>query len=171
MPVDIFGNSDTTYHRLNPVSSTGGGGGGTSGVSQAYVDTNFIRRDGANGFTGELDMNNNKILGVTSPEPGDADTTGTNKGYVDGEIVSSRDTIYTTTSQTYLSKLTGGSVQGAIQMNSNNITGLPSTPSSSTAAASKAYVDAQTTSTLQNVNNTFLRMDGTNPMSGNPAKR
>lgn len=38
--------------------------------------------------------------------------------------------------------LAGGTMSGNINMNSNRIIGLPTTPSSSNEAASKAYVDA-----------------------------
>lgn len=142
-------------------------GGVTGGVSQSYVDTNFMRRDGSSSFTGDVSMNGHKINDLQSPASGDPLNTAATKGYVDQKIADETTSIFQTVGQTYLSKVAGGSVGGAIAMNGNNITGLPTNPSSASSATSKAYVDNQTTATLQSSNNTFLRKDGANPMTGN----
>lgn len=118
-------------------------------------------------FTGDLSMNGHKINDLQGPEPGDPDNTAATKGYVDDKVVDETASIFQTAGQTYLSKVNGGSMGGTINMNGNNITGLPSTPSSTSSASSKAYVDNQTTATLQSINNTFLRKDGANAMTGN----
>lgn len=169
MPVNKFGVTTLNGVRIRSGGSTAtqsdGGGGG--GVSQSYVDTNFMRKDGSSSFTGDVSMNNHKINDLQSPAPGDPDDTATTKGYVDQSIADETTSIFQTAGQTYLSKVSGGSMGGSINMNGNTITGLPSAPTLTSAAASKAYVDNQTTATLQNVNNTFLRKDGANAMTGN----
>ena len=169
MPVNKFGVTTLNGVRIrsggsNATQSDGGGGGG---VSQSYVDTNFMRKDGSSSFTGDVSMNNHKINDLQSPAPGDPDDTAATKGYVDQSIADETTSIFQTAGQTYLSKVSGGSMGGSINMNGSNITGLPSAPSATSAASSKAYVDNQTTATLQNINNTFLRKDGANPLTGN----
>lgn len=169
MPVNKFGvTTDKNGNRVRSGgSSTTQNDGGGGGVSQSYVDTNFMRKDGSSSFTGDVSMNNHKINDLQSPAPGDPDDTAATKGYVDQSIADETTSIFQTASQTYLSKVSGGSMGGSINMNGSNITGLPSTPSTTSAASSKAYVDNQTTATLQNINNTFLRKDGANPLTGN----
>lgn len=157
MPVNKFGVTTLNGVRIRSGGSTAtqsdGGGGG---VSQSYVDTNFMRKDGSSSFTGDVSMNNHKINDLQSPAPGDPDDTAATKGYVDQSIADETTSIFQTAGQTYLSKVSGGSMGGSINMNGSNITGLPSAPSATSAASSKAYVDNQTTATLQNINNTFL---------------
>lgn len=169
MPVNKFGVTTDAFgkpisSRVSVSSSQSSGG---VGVSQSYVDTNFMRKDGSSSFTGDVSMNGHKINDLQSPAPGDPDDTAATKGYVDKSITDETTSIFQTADQKYLSRVNGGSVGGSINMNGNNITGLPSTPTFTSAASSKAYVDNQTTATLQNINNTFLRKDGANAMTGN----
>lgn len=170
MPVNKFGvttDSNGVRFRSGRSSGSSQGVGGGGGVSQSYVDTNFMRKDGSSSFTGDLSMNGHKINDLQRPEPGDPDSTAATKGYVDQSLVDETASIFQTAGQTYLSKVNGGSMGGVINMGGNNITGLPSTPSATSSASSKAYVDNQTTATLQSINNTFLRKDGANAMTGN----
>ncbi|MCG8374746.1 MAG: hypothetical protein MI700_14480 [Balneolales bacterium] len=168
MPVNKFGVTTDAYgNRIRSGGTITQSGGSGGGVSQTYVDTNFMRRDGSSSFTGDVSMNNHKIENLQAPAPGASDDTAATKGYVDQSIADETASIFQTAGQTYLSRVNGGSVGGAINMNGNNITGLPSVPTFTSAASSKAYVDNQTTATLQNVNNTFLRKDGANAMTGN----
>lgn len=167
MPVTKFGVTTFGGESLRNNSSGNTSTAAQGGVSQSYVDTNFMRKDGSSSFTGDISMNGHKINDLQGPAPGDPDSTAANKGYVDQSIADEAASIFQTAGQTYLSKVNGGSMGGSINMNGNSVTGLPSTPSSTSYAASKAYVDNQTTSTLQSVNNTFLRKDGGNPMTGN----
>lgn len=96
MAVDKFGNSSSTNSSQERSAPDSVGGG----VSPSYVDSNFVRKDGTSGFSGELEMNNHKNLEVQGPEPEDSDSVGVNKGYIDSRITTARDSIFQTASQT-----------------------------------------------------------------------
>ena len=52
----------------------------------------------------------------------------------------------------YLDKATGGSIQGGINMNQNNLFNLPNPPPFNSSAASKLYVDTN----INNLSNTYM---------------
>ena len=79
MPVNKFGDSggDDVIFTTNTSSSIG--------VTMSQINNVFLRRDGANNATGELNMNGHKVANIATPSSsGDA----TSKSYVDSTTVS-----------------------------------------------------------------------------------
>jgi hypothetical protein len=79
MPINKFGDAgeDSAIFTTNTSSSIG--------VTMAQINNVFLRRDGANNATGELNMSANKVINIaTLNTPGDA----ASKGYVDSSTVS-----------------------------------------------------------------------------------
>ena len=79
MPVNKFGDSgdDTAIFTTNTSSSIG--------VTMAQINNVFLRRDGANNATGDLNMSGHKVINIASPSAaGDA----ASKSYVDSTTVS-----------------------------------------------------------------------------------
>ena len=65
MSVDKFGRHNSGQIYIEP------------GVSVRYISTNFLRRDGSNDVQGEINMKNNKLVGLSEPtESQDAATRG-----------------------------------------------------------------------------------------------
>ena len=68
MPVNKFGDSDddnTAIFTTNTSSSIG--------VTMAQINNVFLRRDGANNATGELNMSGHKVVNIATPSAsGDA---------------------------------------------------------------------------------------------------
>ena len=79
MPVNKFGDSgdDTVIFTTNTSS--------TIGITLSQINNIFLRRDGANNATGDLNMGGHRIVNISSPSAaGDA----TSKSYVDSTTVS-----------------------------------------------------------------------------------
>jgi hypothetical protein len=79
MPINKFGDAgeDSAIFTTNTSSSIG--------VTMAQINNVFLRRDGANNATGELNMSGYKVTNIATPNtPGDA----ASKGYVDSSTVS-----------------------------------------------------------------------------------
>jgi hypothetical protein len=79
MPINKFGDAgeDSAIFTTNTSSSIG--------ITMAQINNVFLRRDGANNATGELNMSGHKIINIASPgAPGDT----ASKGYVDSSTVS-----------------------------------------------------------------------------------
>ena len=79
MPINKFGDAgeDSAIFTTNTSS--------TIGVTMAQINNVFLRRDGANNTTGELNMSGHKIINIGTPGTlGDA----ASKGYVDSSTVS-----------------------------------------------------------------------------------
>lgn len=112
----------------------------TDAATKSYVDTNisslsnkYLSLDGGGSIMGNLDLNGYIITGVGTPRDG---SDAVNKIYVDNQINSVNSKF-----SNYL-PLSGGTMTGQINMNSQKLTGL-STPSNASDAATKAYVDSQ----------------------------
>jgi hypothetical protein len=79
MPINKFGDAgdDSAIFTTNTSS--------TIGVTMAQINNVFLRRDGANDATGDLNMSGHKIVNIGTPgASGDA----ASKGYVDSTAVS-----------------------------------------------------------------------------------
>jgi hypothetical protein len=79
MPINKFGDAgeDSAIFTTNTSSSIG--------VTMAQINNVFLRRDGANNATGELNMSGHKVVNIATPNtPGDV----ASKGYVDSSTVS-----------------------------------------------------------------------------------
>ena len=111
--IDLDGN-DITGIADNPLTDT-------SVVSKKYVKDNYVNNSGGTGMTGNLDMNRNIIFNLANDSSlGSA---------VNREFVHA----------TFLQKA-GGTMSGNINMNGNDINGLPNVPPTNSSAASKTYL-------------------------------
>ena len=88
-------------------------------------------------LSGALSLNNNKITNLATPT---SNSDAVNKSYVDTAIAGVSGGI----TGAYL-PLSGGTMTGDINLNSNKVTGLP-VPTTSSDAATKSYVDTQVSS-------------------------
>ena len=111
--IDLDGNDITG---ISSVPSTD-----SSVVSKKYVKDNYVNSSGGTGMVGNLDMNRNIIFNLANDSSlGSA---------VKREYVHS----------TFLQK-SGGTMSGNINLDRNDITGLPNAPSTSSSAVSKTYL-------------------------------
>ena len=79
MPINKFGDAGEDSNIFTTKTSS------TIGVTMAQINNVFLRRDGANNATGELNMNGHKVINISTPSAtGDA----ASKGYVDSSTVS-----------------------------------------------------------------------------------
>ena len=79
MPINKFGDSGDEGNIFTTNTSS------TIGVTMAQINNVFLRRDGANNATGDLNMSGNKVTNIGTPSaPGDT----ASKGYVDSSTVS-----------------------------------------------------------------------------------
>ena len=120
-------------------------GGDASATSRKYVDgklgskadasvlSQYVKRDGSNQMSGNLQMNGKRVVGLTNVPAYNGEAT--NKRYVDTKL---NDKANKSDLNDYL-KLDGTSqMQGNLQMNNNRITNLPH-PQLSDEAATKDY--------------------------------
>ena len=78
MPVDKFGHTDSgSMQRIV-----------AGGVTLTQVNNTFIRRDGTNAFTGNLDLGGNSIEGLSTSYTPTEDNHLTNKKYVNRLVAS-----------------------------------------------------------------------------------
>ena len=79
MPVNKFGDSGGDGVIFTTTTSS------SIGVTMSQINNVFLRRDGANNATGELNMSGHKVINIAAPNAsGDA----TSKSYVDSTTVS-----------------------------------------------------------------------------------
>ena len=125
----------------NKITGLGTPTASTDATTKAYVDavdTSKVAKAG-DSMTGALAMGTNKITGLGTPT---ASTDATTKAYVDGVVVGASVTqAYVDAADALKVAKAGDSMTGALAMGTNKITGL-GTPTVSTDAVTKAYVDA-----------------------------
>ena len=111
--INLDGNDITGISSIPPTD--------TCVVSKKYVKDNYINSSGGSGMTGNLDMNRNIIFNLANDSSlGSA----LNREYVHA---------------TFLQK-SGRTICGDINVNNNDITGLPNTPPTNSSVVSKDYL-------------------------------
>ena len=106
-------------------------------ATEQYPDSHFFYRDGSHSMIGDVNMNNNKIIGLPNP---DGDKQPVTREYGNAKYL----------------KIDGTSVmEGGINMNNKQLYNLQSVPTDFSQATSKYYVD-----------NNFIRKDGSVAMNG-----
>ena len=134
----------------------------TDAANKKYVDdtlllnsitmSNYLKKDGTVAMTGNLNLNNNKIVGLATPT---SNTDAAPKKYVD-------DNSGSPDLSDYLEKDGSVTMTGNLNLGSNKIVGL-ATPVSNTDAATKNYVDDNAGSPDLS---DYLEKDGTVAMTG-----
>ena len=128
-------------------------------VNKYYVDHNFLNRLKPNALGGDLDMRGHKITILGNPShPNDAST----KAYVDSEIAK----IPSPDLSTYLKKDGSVAMTGNLDMNNKQIKDMAQ-PTDDNDASTKAYVDTEIAKIPSPDLSTYLKKDGTIPMTGN----
>lgn len=125
------------------------------GSSTINLVSDFVRRDGTSPATANIDLGGFKIINLADPTGAQDAAT---KNYVTNAIAAIN------LDATYLRLDGGNSPSANISWNSHKITNLAN-PTVSTDAANKSYVDSSIAAI--NLDGTYLRLDGTNTMSGN----
>ena len=90
----------------------------TSVVSKKYVKDNYVNSSGGTGMIGNLDMNTNIIFNLANDS---SLASAVNREYVHSTIL----------------QKSGGTMKGDINLNNNDINGLPSTPPTNSSAIKK----------------------------------
>ena len=138
---------------------------GNDAVTLDYVNNKYLDKATGGSVLGSINMNGNTVFGIENPPP--YDSAAVSKEYIDNnKIIDSNGTLRydinmgarlinrqtipinntelvhkgyvdTHTSQNYLNKRTGGTMESGINMNDNNLFGLSNPPSFNTSAASK----------------------------------
>ena len=111
--IDLDGNDITGISSIPPTD--------TSVVSKKYVKDNYVNSSGGTGMIGNLDMNCNIIFNLANDS---SLGLAVNREYAHS---------------TFLRK-SGGTMSGDINLNNNDIIGLPHTPPTNSSAASKDYL-------------------------------
>ena len=102
-------------------------------LNNSTIQQNFLKRDGSNTMTGDLDVNNNKIINLANPVN---NNDGVNKTYL---VIRLNTKVNSSSMGNYLKK--DGSVQmtGNLNMNNNTITNIAN-PVNDNDAVNKTYL-------------------------------
>ena len=115
-------------------------------LDNTYASGIYVRLDGAYAMTGNLNLGNHQIKGVTTPTAG---SDAANKSYTDSQDAQR------------VSKL-GDTIAGSLVFTAGTVTGI-AYPTSNQDAANKVYVDNQTSQRVAKIGDT---MSGSLIMSG-----
>ena len=126
---DIFGSSGNTISSLYDDDIDFNYDGVDSGIDVTQITNAFLRRDGGNTATGDLNLDSHKIINLSEPT---SNTDAATKAYVDSK---------SSVSGAYL-PLTGGTMSENIDMNNKQLNNVLD-PSSDQQVATKKYVDIE----------------------------
>jgi len=104
MPVDKFGHTDSgSMQRVI-----------AGGVTLTQVNNTFVRRDGTNAFTGNLDIGGNSIEGLSMTYTPTEDNHLTTKRYVDRRVALNATRDYVSSMKVYPGNLVRNTTSGII---------------------------------------------------------